>query len=275
MKNNINKDPKKYGSEGYVVAEQVLSTTEVLEYRKALDHMIEHMESGQRPENLTEPHVKAQDWQRWLELCRHPKVLEAVRGVLGNDLALLMSHLIVKPAGDGKQVQWHQDNTYWASVQGSDICTVWLAIDDSTRENGCLKVIPSTHMGYDEKQMLPTDADNLLSVRVHVSEEELARQIEIELPAGSLSIHDSFILHGSEANTSTKRRAGFTMRYANIKTVNIDIANHGKPVYYVSGADEYLPAGARDIRAGKPLPTHPGEHISKNAKKSLEQAANV
>ena len=80
----------------------------------------ENKEVDARPEYLTEPHPKH---SFWLELCRHPRVLDVVESVLGPDLILIMSHLIVKRAGDGLPVAWHQDNTYWIkSAPGRMIC---------------------------------------------------------------------------------------------------------------------------------------------------------
>lgn len=59
-----------------------------------------------------------------------------------------------------------------------------------------------------------------------VSEKMLAQAVPIELTAGSLSIHDSCILHGSAPDTSERRRADYTMHYANASTVKVDVANH-------------------------------------------------
>ena len=74
----------------------------------------------------------------------------------------------------------------------------------------------------------------------------------LEMKAGSLSVHDSFVLHASEANTSGRRRAAYTMRYANFKTVKVNTAEHWVPVYLVRGESEktdYI-----DIRPGTKLP---------------------
>lgn len=255
----LNTNPNKYNELGYYVASKIISGKEILQYRTVLDRMITSLKAGERPENMVEPHVHAPEWRIWLELCRHPKVLNEVRAVMGDELVLLMSHLIVKPAGTGKKVQWHQDNTYWHTVDCKDICTVWLAIDDSTKDNGCLRVIPNTHVGHRDMDMVAADGDNLLTVKVEVDQDQEAKALDIELKAGSLSIHDSFILHGSEPNTSNRRRAGYTMRYAKAEAVKVDYLNHGKPVYLVSGKDSSLDEGMRDLRPGRALPDHSGD----------------
>jgi ectoine hydroxylase-related dioxygenase (phytanoyl-CoA dioxygenase family) len=204
----------------------------------------EDREVDARPEHMTEPHPKN---PYWLEVCRHPRVLDAVEAVLGPDLILIMSHLIVKLPEDGLPVARHQDNTYWHSIDGTDVVTVWLAIDDADRSNGCMQVIPCTHEGYPTMEKVSTGKNDLLGLTVEVSEEMTKSSVALEMKAGSLSIHDSYVVHGSDANTSDRRRAAYTMRYANANTVTVDVDQHWVPVYLVRGngganADRYVDA---------------------------------
>jgi ectoine hydroxylase-related dioxygenase (phytanoyl-CoA dioxygenase family) len=74
------------------------------------------------------------------------------------------------------------------------------------------------------------------------------------MAAGSLSVHDSFVLHGSEANTSGRRRAAYTMRYANTNTVTVDTNEHWVPVYLVRGEAGENTDRFVDIRPSQPLP---------------------
>ena len=257
-----NTDSTRYTDEGYCLFRDVLPESEIEVARVELNTILaslperqvvykdgENKEVDARPECLTEPHPKH---PFWLELCRHPRVLDAVEAILGPDLILIMSHLIVKRAEDGLPVAWHQDNTYWHSVQGADVSTVWLAIDDTDRANGCMQVIPCTHEGYPEMDKISTGGDDLLGLTVVVTPEMEEAAVCLEMDAGSLSVHDSFVLHGSEANTSGRRRAAYTMRYANAKTVKVNTTDHWVPVYLVRGeADDvdYI-----DIRPGQSLP---------------------
>ena len=264
MNTAANTDVTRYAAEGYCLFRDVLPESEIEVARVELNTMLanlperqvvykdgENKEVDARPEYLTEPHPKH---PFWLELCRHPRVLDAVEAILGTDLILIMSHLIVKRAEDGLPVAWHQDNTYWHSVQGTDVSTVWLAIDDTDRTNGCMQVIPCTHEGYPEMEKVSTGGDDLLGLTVEATSEMESAAICLEMNAGSLSMHDSFVLHGSEANTSGRRRAAYTMRYANANTVTLDTDEHWVPVYLVRGeagenTDRYV-----DIRPSQPLP---------------------
>lgn len=260
----LNRDPRAFQELGYCVFPGVLEGNELAKARAELDVLIAGMPEERevfgpegktmvpmRMEWLVEPHVKH---AYWLELCRHPRVLDAVESVLGPDIILIMSHIIAKPPRDGLVVKWHQDNTYWPSVEGTDAITVWLALDDADEGNGCMKVIPSTHAGYPELAKHLTDGEDLLGVEVPVPPEMVERAIPVEMAAGSLSIHDSYVLHGSEANTSERRRAGYTMRYANTKTVRVDVDAHWVPVYLCRGEDTEATSRYVDIRPGKPLP---------------------
>lgn len=261
----LNEDPSQYDSLGYCVFRRVLNAGMVASMKQDLATLLEtiparmmvykdgeQVEADGRPEFLVEPHAKA-GGRPWLELCRHPRVLDAVESILGPDLILIMSHLIVKPPVDGLPVAWHQDNTYWHSVKGTDVCTVWLAIDDADTDNGCMNVIPCTQANHPDLEKISTGGDDLLGTTVAVSQLQAGRAVPIELEAGDLSIHDSFIIHGSEANRSGRRRAGYTMRYANAATVAVDLDQHWVDVFRVRG-NPHATERYFDLRPGKRAP---------------------
>jgi ectoine hydroxylase-related dioxygenase (phytanoyl-CoA dioxygenase family) len=227
----LNGDPARFGDEGYCVYRGLLAPEEIAACRAALDRTIAERPDA-RWERLTEPHVR-DDF--WLRLCAHPRILDAVASVLGDDLVLLMSHLIVKPPHDGLAVEWHQDKPYWKSVRGTDIVTVWLAIDDADRENGCMEVLPRTQAEHQALPMVKTDGSDLLGVRVEVDATTESSRLPVELRAGDASIHDAHIIHGSRANRSPRRRAGYTMRYGSARTTHVDVASHWVPVWQVRG----------------------------------------
>ncbi len=247
-----------YRRDGYTIVRTALPAADIVAARGRLDALIGGLAPDQRPEHLVEPHVRAPDWRSWLDLCRHEAVLDRVAECLGaSELILLMSHLIVKPAGEGLAVAWHQDNTYWPSVVGTDVTTAWLALDDVDLGNACMRVIPRSQVGHPELEKIPTDGSDLLRVRVEVSTSQEASAVPIELARGEFSLHDSFAIHGSDANRSDRRRAGYTMRYADAATVRVDLAQHWTPVYYLRGDGRSLRPGMRDLRPDRPLPTTP------------------
>jgi ectoine hydroxylase-related dioxygenase (phytanoyl-CoA dioxygenase family) len=244
-----------YREAGYTIVRDGLDLATVAAIRPRLDTMIANLPAGQRSEWLVEPHVNAPDWQFWLELSRNPAVLAKVAEAMGADeLMLVMSHLIVKQPKDGLAVEWHQDITYWPTVHGTEVSTVWLAIDDVDVGNACMHVIPNSHAERERMEKIATKGGDLLNVRVAVTPELEATAVPCELNAGQFSIHDSFVIHGSQVNTSERRRAGFTMRYADASRVTVDVGDHWVPVYYVYGDGRSLKPGVVDLRPGKALP---------------------
>ena len=108
---------------------------------------------------------------------------------------------------------WHQDASYWP-LSPSKAVTVWLAIDDADLDNGCMKFIAgsqhSGHLTYREASA----ADHSVLGQTVENPEQYGTVVVDDLKAGQASIHNDLLLHGSEANNSTRRRCGLTLRYA-------------------------------------------------------------
>jgi ectoine hydroxylase-related dioxygenase (phytanoyl-CoA dioxygenase family) len=114
--------------------------------------------------------------------------------------------------------------------------TVWLAIDDATVENACMRYIPGTHRaGHLTYTLSENDEANVLNQTVSGAE-SFGEPVNVELKAGEISIHSDLLLHGSEANESNKRRCGLTLRYCPA-IVRAGLGWNAKGVV-VSGKDE-------------------------------------
>ncbi|MDX2227813.1 MAG: phytanoyl-CoA dioxygenase family protein [Verrucomicrobiae bacterium] len=226
-----------YNTQGYTLYRNpVFSPAKFEALRSHFETLVANLPPGFRPENLDVPHfadVKLFDW------LLDDEVLDLVEGVIGPDIALWSSHFICKPRGDGKRVPWHEDSSYWrGSLDPIRVCTVWLAIDPSTRVNGCMKVIPGTQTGgfseYEnvadpEKHVFPTE------IKRHQFDENKA--VLIELQPNEASLHDGRLMHASEPNTSNIRRCGYTMRYMStaVKFNQENFSQH--KIYLARGRD--------------------------------------
>jgi ectoine hydroxylase-related dioxygenase (phytanoyl-CoA dioxygenase family) len=241
-----NTDPELFAKLGYCLFPNVLSAPEARQTRRLLDEALAAPSSPGRLGYVGEPHASD---RRWLDLCRHPRVLDAVESILGPDIILVFSSMFVKLPNSPIKVGWHQDNTYWPSVHGTDVVTLWLAMDDADSANGAMRAIPGSHRNWRELETVPAAEDEMLSKNVDVTPEVQESAITLEMQAGSLSIHDSFLVHGSEGNGSDRRRAGYTIRYCNPNTAWIDMDLHPHPVFVVRGQ-----AGERGSRYTNMLP---------------------
>lgn len=187
----------------------------------------------------------------FLDYCRDPDILDMIEQLIGPDIALWNTSFFAKPARNGKRTPWHQDGEYWP-IRPLATCSVWLAVDASTTENGCLRVIPGSH----RKQALAAHnsvapGDVTLTQELDAGEFDADAGEDIVLEAGQLSLHDVYLFHGSEANTSDKPRRGMTMRFmpttslydralAAEKFKGITTVDHSKrPVFLMRGADRH------------------------------------
>ena len=149
----------------------------------------------------------------FMNIARQPEILNMVEQLIGTDFALWNSSFFAKPARVGTKTPWHQDGEYWP-IRPLATCSVWIAVDPSTPENGCLRVIPGSHRRRELGKHDYNGAEGLslpLEIRQDEYDESTAQDIVLE--RGQISLHDVYLIHGSEPNRSGKPRRGMTLRY--------------------------------------------------------------
>ncbi|WP_218511130.1 phytanoyl-CoA dioxygenase family protein [Variovorax sp. dw_308] len=207
-----------YRAEGYVIPQFRLSPDRVTQMREALDALIRD-NPGVRPEKLVSAHIEGDNGEgvrgsrSFLDLAKDPEIVELVSGVIGEDVILWGCHVFCKPPSEGFETPWHQDGHYWP-IRPLANCTVWVALEESTVENGCLRVIPRSHRDHVLHPHLHEDRTDLtLNQRMAEGAFDEADAVDLELQPGQMSLHDVYMIHGAKANTSTKRRTGVALRY--------------------------------------------------------------
>lgn len=236
-------DVQTYASRGYRMPLDVMSEEEARSYRAKL----EATGQDQKGLSLHLGHL----FLTWMdELIRLPAILDAVEDVLGQENLLCRGGaFFIKEPHDRSFISWHQDATYWG-LSSTNITTVWLALSPSTKESGCVKFVPGTHLSQVEHKDT-RDERNLLSrgqeVAVEVDEKDAVHAI---LKPGQASMHHVLLFHGSETNDSDDRRIGFAIRYTTPDVRRLD----GKKDFatLVRGKDKHgnfhlLPAPKTDM----------------------------
>ena len=178
--------------------------------RYAALQALEGARAGRLPPLLNfKPHLLVP----WLwELIRDPRILDPVAELLGEDLLCWEASFFSKAPNDKAFVTWHQDATYWGLTENIGV-TAWLAFTPSTRENGCMRVIPGSHLRALAHVETP-DRNNMLPAREEVREAvDESRAVDVVLRPGEMSLHHPILIHGSAPNTSSERRLGLAIRY--------------------------------------------------------------
>ena len=141
-----------------------------------------------------------------------PTLLDLVEQIIGPDIILWGSSVFAKPPGVGKAIQWHQEGHYWP-MRPLIATSAWIAIDDASPENGCLRFVPESHRHGLYQHSDEHRANGLLQRSIDDPEFDDAYAADIVVSAGQISLLDTFVAHGSHANTSSRRRAALTVRY--------------------------------------------------------------
>ena len=253
-----------YGRQGWLVPEFRLAPALVTELQDALNELIRN-NPGVRPEKLVSAHVEGDNREgvkgskRFLELAMHAPIVDLVEDLIGPNIILWGCHVFCKPPEEGYETPWHQDGHYWP-IRPLATCTVWVALEPSNRNNGCLRVIPGSHRDQKLHPHLHEDRTDLtLQQRMAEGTFDEAQAVDIELEPGQMSMHDVYMIHGAQANRSTQRRTGVALRYMpasshfdrSLKPVDgktgVPVSFATRPLWLLRGKDA---SGRNDFQIG-------------------------
>lgn len=220
-----------YDEEGYIIIENFVSPKELTQLKSALDRLLEEKtktltrdeggfnlqrkrdvrNDGLSEGKLIEPGLmrKIQEITKYspafAELAEGARMLDFIEDLIGPDIYYHSSKLMFNPPRYGGGKPWHQDYAYWASTKPEQV-TCWMALDDATRENGCMQLIPGSH-----KWGLVKHGQKELQVRA--ASLPLDQVKVAEMKAGSMLAFHVLTLHHSEPNRSDKLRRAFIVDY--------------------------------------------------------------
>jgi len=212
-----------FEAKGYLTPVEIMPPQEMTRYREEFDRL--EAITGKQASQVGLMNVHKHSPRIW-ELVSHPRVLAVVSELLGSDLLLLGSHFFCKyPDLAESYVSWHQDVTYWG-LEPPKAVTLWLSMDGADVENGCMRIIPSSHRAGLLRHGKSQTRGNLLSVNQEIDSSLLveSQAVDVQLRPGSASLHDGMTIHGSNPNRSNRRRCGLTMRFT-----TPEVAPSGKP----------------------------------------------
>ncbi len=134
-------------------------------------------------------------------------VLDAL---MGQGRVLLQEMALVKPPKVSGEKRWHQDAAYFRGSDPSLMFGVWIALDPATRENGCMEVIPASHL-LGPAPHVPNEDINLCTIRPDLV--HLRDRLALPMNPGDVLIFHSLIHHYTAANRSNQRRRALQFHY--------------------------------------------------------------
>ncbi len=171
------------------------------------------------------------------DIVRHPRILDAVEDLIGPDILCWGSSFFVKEAHDPGYVSWHCD-TYYYGIEPQETVTAWVAFTPATRQAGCIRCIPGSHLRETAFDETP-DAHNMLTRGQTTREVDEARAVYMPLETGQFSIHHECTVHSSEPNNADHRRIGLSIHYCPTYARQTRYTEERPSAALVRGADRY------------------------------------
>ena len=126
--------------------------------------------------------------------------------LMGGAASLYLPFSAVKSGGGGGAFHFHQDNQY-TRFDGPGI-NLWCALVDMTPENGCLQVVPRTHLEGTRDSVQSSDGDNHKMVA-----KEPDRFLPVRMHAGDCIAFSRLTIHGSGPNHTGEPRIAYAVQY--------------------------------------------------------------
>ena len=229
-----------YREHGYLIRSRVFATLEIARLLESVEAAVQsaydqtrrgrsYMLDGKRFVDVGKmtvqfEHVPGSNTIRVIEPVQHlhpdledlitdKRIVAPIRSILGGEISIWTNKLNLKRGDEGSGFGWHQDSPYW--VHDSDhvdrLTNVYLAFDDATEANGCLRVIDRSHHGG----CLPGTTDGTQLGGFFTAPQCFEEQdaVSLTLTAGSIVFFDAHTIHGSSPNQTGEARRAIVMTY--------------------------------------------------------------
>ncbi|CAF4770762.1 unnamed protein product [Pieris macdunnoughi] len=153
----------------------------------------------------------------------HPKLLNVVSQFIGDNIRVMNSMFINKPPGCSHHPP-HQDLFYFPFRPAEKIIASWTAVDEVTKDNGCLFIIPRSHKFnqlYAHGQL--PDANKLYHGILDKSVFDSSKYVQLEMTPGDTVFFHPLIVHGSGPNITKFYRKSITVHYASGYCQYVDV----------------------------------------------------
>ncbi|MBT5168428.1 MAG: phytanoyl-CoA dioxygenase family protein [Opitutales bacterium] len=137
----------------------------------------------------------------------HPRIQGVVRSLLGQAVERYQTMALVKAANGGVEKPWHQDNAYFAVENMDQVIGTWIALDDATAENGCMRVMAKAH------KLGPLRHHHTFDCEIVTGRIDPALAIPVELKSGGMLVFHGNLPHQTPVNSSSNCRRALQYHY--------------------------------------------------------------
>jgi phytanoyl-CoA hydroxylase len=202
-----------YRENGYLHVPGLFDSGEVEEMRAAIDQILADVEGTANDANhrwgaaeketvLKGFHNVQYHAGAFTRAVAHPRIVDVLTQLIGPNVQLHHTKMLVKPPEKGAPFPMHQDYPYFPHERHTMLAAS-VHLDDTDEENGCLHVVPGSHrLGPLE----PTGESNNLDT-------PLEEGTAVPCAAGDVLFFNYLTIHGSGVNVSTRTRRNVLFQY--------------------------------------------------------------
>lgn len=215
---------RQYWEQGYLVVGQLLTPEEInLSIEAIMDIMFLRSSGAKIQFTKNESELKTpeerelavrkisdfvQHEDRLHAIAYHAKLLGLVEKIMGAKPKLTQDQALLKPPSGGAEKPWHQDMAYGNLTYDKPVIGAWIALDPAEIDNGCMHVIPRSHMDGAIPHYAVRDWQ-ICDTNIPVQ-----RDTAVPLQPGEVLLFHGLLMHGTPPNFSTKRRRALQFHYA-------------------------------------------------------------
>ena len=205
-------DIKNYNEDGYCFERELFSSEEInlLAETARNDHAMDKASSSMDDGEGND--VRLSLWNHpgngiYGMIARCERIVNRVEQLLDDEAYHYHSKMILKDAKVGGAWAWHQDYGYWYQngLLYPNLCSVMIAVDKATEENGCLQVLKGSHKMGRINHILSGDQAGAELDHVEEAKKRL-ETIQCEMNPGDALFFHPNTLHCSASNLSDKAR---------------------------------------------------------------------
>lgn len=240
-----------YRRDGFIVVRNLLGPETVAACKAALAGLAE----GTIPANETKlmyetgvdaarlkPEEREFAIRKYMDFCEDAPALKAAAfsarlhlvldQLLGQGRVLMQEMALVKPPRIGGEKPWHQDAAYFRVTDPGLVVGVWIALDEALKANGCMELVPGTHLAGGVPHVHENDFN-----RCRIVPEKLLaeRRVAVEMQPGDALIFHSLVHHYTAANSSNMRRRAIQYHYHQLGAVWGGVEEHRQHFHDAEG----------------------------------------
>ena len=231
-------EKRHFAEKGYVHLRGLLTQAEVDELEITYDRFLQRDievpgkdycdmagDYGREPEDFSIINVMLprRYHPQWQDNIFERRSRSVTRQLHGDGMVIDYDQLLAKqPHKDDAVFAWHQDMAYWPDTPDTRTATLWLAIDDSTVENGCMRFVPETIHEDELRPHVPQFGDRGESHALGTELLPTDAPVTVPITRGDVTVHNERVMHGSGGNSTDGYRRAYILAFRPEATVAVE-----------------------------------------------------